>query len=282
MMPYRHEIFGEATRRLATAGVDDPAGDVGRLIDCAFGADKWHYGPSDPGDGEGGSIEWFWSALAAREQRRPVSQIIGRRMFFGRNFLINSAVMDPRPESETLVFEALGRKPSCILDVGTGSGCLLLTILAELPDAVGLGVDLHGNVLDVARRNSASLGLADRAKFAQSDWLSQVNGEFDLVVSNPPYVSEREYMQLAPEIREWEPRDSITVGQDGLCGYRSIARGTGRHLAANAELLVEIGAGQRSVVATIFRAEGFVDSGVAFDLDARERVLAFRYEKGQI
>ncbi len=279
MIPYARDIFAEATGRLKKVGVDNPAGDVGRLLEFAFGSERRHQGTLGCINGENDSLEWFWNALAERERRRPMSQIIGRRMFFGQNFLVNSAVLDPRPESEILVIEALARKPACILDIGTGSGCILLSILSELQNATGVGIDLHDNALDVARNNSMRLGLADRARFVRSDWLSEVTGKFDLVVANPPYVSESEYRRLAPEIRHWEPRDSITLGKDGLQGYRSIAGSVGQHLSVNAELLLEIGMGQCTRVSKIFREKGFVESGVSLDLDGRKRVLAFHDEQ---
>jgi release factor glutamine methyltransferase len=171
--------------------------------------------------------------VAQRAERRPVAQILGRRLFWGRDFAVTGDVLDPRPETETLVAAALaGPAPARILDLGTGSGAILLTLLAEWPDAVGTGTDASAAALVVAARNAEELGCAERARLVRTDWADGVDGPFDLVVCNPPYIPEAEIEGLSPEVRCHEPRMALTAGESGLEAYRRIAPHLPRLLGA--------------------------------------------------
>jgi release factor glutamine methyltransferase len=195
---------------------------------------------------------------AERLARRPVSRILGSREFWGRRFAVSPATLDPRPETETLIAAALeliaaqapGDRPVRILDLGTGTGAILLTLLAELPRATGLGVDICTGALAVAEANAAALGLADRARFQLSDWADAVTGSFDIVVANPPYIESAVIATLDPEVAHHDPRLALDGGADGLDAYRRMMRSlTARGLAS--AVAVEVGAGQADAVAAI-------------------------------
>ncbi|MCC6520333.1 MAG: peptide chain release factor N(5)-glutamine methyltransferase, partial [Tabrizicola sp.] len=213
-------------------------------------------------------------ALVARIARQPVAQITGRRLFWGLSFRVTRDVLDPRPETETLVAEALKVPFLKVLDLGTGTGCILLSCLKGMPMARGLGTDISDAALQVAVGNTRDLGLEARARFRKSDWFGQVTGAFDLIVSNPPYIAAEEMPALAPEVRDWEPHLALTPGGDGLDAYRTIARGAGARLLPGGRLLVEIGPTQGQAVAALFEAEGFAAIRILPDMDGRDRVVA--------
>jgi release factor glutamine methyltransferase len=216
----------------------------------------------------------FAAHVAARLARRPVSQILGRRAFWGRDFEVTTDVLDPRPETETLVALALrGAPPTRLLDLGTGSGALLTTLLCEWPQARGLGTDLSDAALAVAARNAARHGVAGRAALRRADWTQGIEGAFDLVVSNPPYIPEAEVAALAPEVRDWEPHQALTPGPRGLESFERIARGLAGLLAPQGRALLEFGAGQGEAVAGVFREAGFRQVALRPDLDGRKRVV---------
>ena len=266
-------LLAEAVQRLQGAGVEAPMRDARLLAAHALGIapDRLTLALGDPVPPA--AAEAFRLAVSRRAAREPVSHITGRRAFWGRDFAVSSDVLDPRPETETLIAAALERDFRTVLDLGTGSGCILLTLLAERPDATGTGCDVSDRALAVAQDNAARFGLAGRAGFLRSDWFSAVAGRFDLIVSNPPYIAEAEIAALAPEVRLWEPRAALTPGGDGLDAYRAIAAGAAAHLAPGGALLVEIGPTQAEAVGAILRAGGFARQAIRRDLDGRDRVI---------
>ena len=269
-------MLARASRRLALANVEDPAGDAARLL--AFAAEG-RCGCALPRDccvSSAGVRKRFEVAVEQRAIRRPVSQIIGKREFYGRSFLVDSSVLDPRPESELIVEQAARLRPSRVLDLGTGSGCLLLSILMECPAASGTGADCSASALAIAKRNAKRLGVRDRAEFVRSDWLESVSGEFDLIVSNPPYASAAEHARLQPEIRYWEPKEALTPGGDGTLGYRIISRGAFRHLTPDGRLALEIAPGLLAQVIRVFEKAGFRLESVLRDLAGLDRVVILR------
>lgn len=272
----RADLLREGARLLAAAEAPDPARDARVLMRWAAGLDGAALSArldEAPDPEEAGR---YVAALAARASRRPVAQITGARAFWGRDFEVTPEVLDPRPESETLIAAALDGPPAArVLDLGVGSGCLLLSLLAEWPEATGLGVDRSAAALAVAGRNAARLGVAGRAMLLESDWFAEVRGRFDLVVSNPPYVTAAEYDALDPEVRLWEPMGALTPGGDGLDAVRALAAGLAGALAPGGRALVEFGAGQQDAVAAIFAAAGFAGRLHA-DADGRPRVIALR------
>jgi release factor glutamine methyltransferase len=216
----------------------------------------------------------FQRYIQARLNRCPVSQIIGRRLFWGREFLVTGDVLDPRPETETLIALALeGKKPQTILDLGLGSGCILLSLLAEFPHAAGVGVDVSLAACAVAVRNAEKLNLLARADIRQSDWYENVSGKFDLVVSNPPYITESEMAELAPEVAKWEPEMALTPGGDGLAAYRVLAQGLSQVLAPEGVALFEFGHKQGLDVTAIFAAAGFDNLQLFDDMNGHGRII---------
>ena len=263
------------TARLQEAGIPDAPRDARLLLAHALGLAPDRLSLHLPDLLLPEAATRYDAALTARAARHPVSHITGRRAFWGRNFTVTPDVLDPRPETETLVAEALAQPFQRVLDLGTGSGAILLSLLADRPTSRGLGVDLSGSALDVARRNAHLLGITDRADFAISDWFSAVDGRFDLIVSNPPYIAEAEMAALSPEVLH-EPRMALTPGGDGLDAYRAIAGGARDHLAPEGRLMVEIGPTQARAVGALFAAAGLAQIDTLRDLDGRDRVVTAR------
>lgn len=268
--------LAEAVRHLAGAGIADPARDARRLLAHALGlpAARLTLVLGDPLTPAAAAA--FAAAIAERARHRPVAQITGSRSFWGRDFIVTADTLDPRPETETLVAAALARPAARVLDLGTGTGCILLSLLAEWPGATGLGTDVSAAALEVARRNAAALGLGDRAGFALADWAAGLSGSFDLIVSNPPYIAQDEIAGLSPDVREWEPMLALSPGGDGLAAYRTILPQAAALLVPDGRVLVEIGAAQGPAVAAIGRAAGFAAS-ILPDLDGRDRVVSLAF-----
>lgn len=268
------EALTQAVARLRAAGVDDPARDarglLAHVLELPAGRLTLHL-PDDMADAQ---LAAFTALTARRANREPVSHLIGTRAFYGREFSVTAAVLDPRPETETLIEQALARDFSTVLDLGTGSGCILLTLLAERPHAQGTGTDLSPEALAIAAQNAKRLSVQGRAGFAQGTWFEAVAAEatFDLIVSNPPYIAVKEMADLAPELGH-EPRMALTDEDDGLTAYRAIARAAPRHLSPGGRLLVEIGPTQAAAVTALFSEAGLADLHVQRDLDGRDRVV---------
>lgn len=270
-----NEALRAAIPRLAAAGIPDAPRDARALLAHAAGIapDRLTLHLADPLSPEAAAA--FDRAIARRADREPVSHITGRRLFWGRSFRVTPDTLDPRPETEILVSAALSEPFFKLLDLGTGTGCILLSCLADRPVARGLGTDIHPATLAVAEANARDLGLADRAGFLPSDWFAAVPGRFDLILSNPPYIAEGEMADLAPEVLR-EPRHALTPGGDGLDAYRAIARGAPARLMPQGRLIVEIGPTQGQAVAALFAAQGLQEIRILPDLDGRDRVVAAR------
>ncbi|PWE34171.1 peptide chain release factor N(5)-glutamine methyltransferase [Maritimibacter sp. 55A14] len=262
--------------RLRAADIPDPVGDARRLLAHALviPPGRLTLVLADPITNT--QAARFEDAIAARAARRPVSQITGRRAFWGREFITGPDVLDPRPETETLVAAALELEFARVLDLGTGSGCILLSLLADRPASHGTGTDRSAAALDVARRNAAALGLEDRATLVQADWFDAVEGPFDLIVSNPPYIAAGEMAGLDPEVRDWEPHEALTPGGDGLDAYRAILAAARGHMTPGGHLLLEIGPTQAGAVFALADAAGLRRAGLQRDMDGRDRVVHLR------
>lgn len=222
------------------------------------------------------------SALAARRlKREPVSRILGRKEFWSLSFDVTPDVLVPRPDTETVVEAALDhaaaaglrRRELRILDIGTGSGALVLALLHELPAAHGVATDLSAAAIDVARGNAERLRLAARCSFVVCNMADALQGRFDLVVSNPPYIARGAIATLEPEVRDYDPRLALDGGADGLDAYRAIAAAAPRLLARGGRLLLELGAGQSVPVSALIAAAGMSVLAVRTDLGSRPRVL---------
>ncbi|WP_323782339.1 peptide chain release factor N(5)-glutamine methyltransferase [Thalassovita sp.] len=256
------------------ANTDNPAREARLLLAHAAGVDQAGLIQLDISDFNTEVMSRYADLLQRRSVGEPVSKIIGYRDFWNHRFEISADVLDPRPDTETLVAAALkGPAPDRILDLGTGSGCILLSLLDEWPRATGIGSDLSDKALDVAQRNADTLKLTDRVAFMVSDWFSAIDGRFDLIVSNPPYISADEMRGLSREVLNHDPHLALTPGGDGLAPYRVIAAGVAEHLTETGRLLVEIGLHQGPDVSAIFRQAGFVNVETLPDLEGRDRVV---------
>jgi len=276
-MRARKALLRDGARILAAAGIDGPMREARLLMRWAGGLDGAALDDAlemPPGPEE--MARWR-DGLARRSRRAPFSHVVGRRRFWGREFRVGPDVLDPRPETETLIGEALRRGPfRRLLDLGTGSGCILLTLLAEWPEATGLGIDVSPGALACARSNAIALGVADRVDLREGDWLEGVNGRFDLIACNPPYVAADEMPTLAPEVRDHEPHVALTPGGDGLDAYRRIAGDMPARLDGDGLALFEIGPAREREVGGILAAAGLAVEAIVPDLDRRARVVVAR------
>ena len=218
-------------------------------------------------------LDRYAALLARRAAYEPVSKIIGRRAFWEHEFRVTPDVLDPRPDTEVLVAEAVSQPFTNILDLGTGSGCILISCLLAMPSAQGVGVDLSDAALAVAQDNAIQLGADKRARFIASDWFANVTGTFDLIVSNPPYIAADEMPHLSRDVLDWDPHLALTPGGDGLEPYRIIARHAPAHMTGNARLLVEIGPSQGQAVSAMFSRNGLSGVRILQDFDGRDRVV---------
>jgi len=262
-----------AVPRLRAAGIEDPARDARLLLAHAMGLPAARLTLHLSDEMTPPQAAAYEKVIAARTARKPVSQIIGNRLFWGRSFRVTPDTLDPRPETEILIVEALAAPFSHVLDIGTGTGCILLTLLAERPEAKGLGTDISAAALHVAAANAEALGLAARAVFRRADWLEGVTGRFDLIVSNPPYIALQDMPGLAPEVRDHEPHQALTDGGDGLAAYRALAAQALPSLTPGGRLIVEIGPTQGQAVADLLRRAQFDGIRILPDLDGRDRVV---------
>lgn len=265
-----------AVPRLAAAGIDEAARDARRLLAHAMAIDPARLTLHLPDPLPPEAAARFEAALAARLARQPVGQIVGERLFWGRRFRVTRDTLDPRPETEGLIEAALAEPFATVLDLGTGTGCIAVTLLAERPAAHGIATDLSPAALAVAAENAAALGVASRLELRLSDWFAAVPERVDLILSNPPYIAADEMAALAPEVRLWEPHLALSPGGDGLDAYRAIARGAPAHLRPGGRLLLEIGAAQGRAVAGLVEAAGLARVSVLPDLDGRDRLVSAR------
>lgn len=270
-------LLAEGQSRIAASGSASPLLDARLLLQHATGLSREDM-ILDPGRTVAtAAADHFRRMIRRREGREPVSRILGGREFYGRMFTVTPDVLDPRPDTEALIDAALAiMEPGCrILDLGTGSGAIAITLLAERPDATGVATDVSAAALAVAQENARSLGVADRLGFALGPWFEPVTGRFGLIVSNPPYIRHDEIASLAPDVRDFDPHAALDGGPDGLAPYRHIARDAGRFLTGGGRVLVEIGAGQANDVAAIFAACGFQEAVRRLDLGGHVRCLGF-------
>lgn len=264
-----------AVQALAEAGIPDAAADARHLLAHALGVSRDRLiliGP-DPMPIE--AQESLDRLLARRIAREPVARITGQRLFWGRSFAVTPDVLDPRADTETLIATALeGAAPTRLLDLGTGSGAIALTLLAEWPQARAVATDISPAALAVAARNASALDVADRLELLLSDWFTGITGRFDLILSNPPYIAADEMPGLAPEVLLHDPSMALSPGGDGLAPYRIIAAQASAYLAAEGRVMVEIGWKQGAAVKAIFASAGWRDLRLIRDMEGRDRVLS--------
>lgn len=232
----------------------------------------------------------FDALIARRAAGEPVARLVGGREFWGMDFALDGHTLVPRPDSETVVQAALdlidggpGRAAALrICDLGTGSGCLLVALLRELPNAFGVGVDLDPGAAAAARANARRNAVAERAVFLAGGWAEAIAGGCDVIVANPPYICSDDILDLEPEVARHEPRLALDGGADGLSAYRDMVPSAVRALAPGGVLVAEFGEGQRAAVERVLRGAGLRPAGVWRDLAGRERAVAARRAKSRV
>lgn len=276
-----HQLRRTAEARLREAGVDTPDLDARLLVEHALGltrSDLFARANDSIPDSDAARVLTLVERRAARE---PVGRILGHREFWTIDLALNPDTLEPRPDTETLV-EAVLRSlpdrsaPLRLLDLGTGTGCILLALLAELPDATGVGVDLSPGAVAAATGNAARNGLVERARFQTGNWGAGLAERFDVVVSNPPYIPSADIATLDPEVREHDPLRALDGGADGLDAYRIIAGQMPDLLRPGGLAGLEVGQGQAADVAGLLAAAGLEPVGVFRDLGGVERCVLAR------
>ncbi len=268
-----------AGARLTAAGIDQPAIDARLMLEAAAGVSRTDILTDPQRELTAEQVQMLEDFLARRERREPVSHILGRKGFWKIMLTVSRDVLTPRPDTETVVEVALAafpelHKPISILDLGVGSGAILLAILAERPAAKGLGVDISDEALAVARENAANLDLNTRCALLRGDWTTGLGDEtFGLVVANPPYIPTDVIESLDPEVRDHEPRLALDGGPDGLDAFRLLAPEILRVLRPGGVFAVEIGHDQAPAVEALFRGAGALNVQTVRDLADRDRCV---------
>ncbi len=271
------EMLAEAARVLESAGIESPRREARLLLAHAVCIDQavllrdLHAPLIAPG---------FAALVQRRAAREPLALITGRQEFWSLEFAVSADTLIPRADSEAVVEAALAASARWdlhrVLDLGTGTGCLLLAVLAERPDATGIGVDRSEGAARLARRNAMALGLGNRAAFLCGDWATALNARFDLVLSNPPYIESADIAGLMPEVARYEPRRALDGGADGLDAYRSIVAALPGLLTPDGVAVLEVGIGQAEAVGAIAAAQGLALGGVRDDLSGVARAVTLR------
>ena len=270
--------LAEAAAQLSSAGIPDARREARLLLAAALDWDAARvlgFPESEMTTAAGARL---LTLLARRSAREPISRILGHREFWSLRFELSPDTLDPRPDSETLIEAALALledrdRAYRVLDLGTGTGCLLLALLSELPRAIGTGVDLSDAALEMARRNAAALGLGTRAQFLCGNWGDPVSGAWDIILANPPYIASDDIDRLSPEVARFEPRSALDGGGDGLSAYRLLAPAIARLLAPRGLAVIEIGTGQAQEVAALMAGAGLALRAIRHDLSGVDRCL---------
>jgi release factor glutamine methyltransferase len=274
----RREAISFGAARLQAAGIETPRLEARLLLAQAMGTTPEMLLADADRVADSSRYE---ELLQRREAHEPMALILGRREFWSMEFAVSDATLVPRPDSEALIEAACAafpegtRPPDRILDLGTGTGCLLLAVLAEFPTAFGVGLDLSMAAASLARRNAVMLGFGDRTAFVVGDWAGALAGRFDLVIANPPYVATAEIAGLMPEVALYEPRGALDGGIEGLDAYRALVPALPALLASAGVAVFEIGSGQAAAVETLAAGVGLTTSQLP-DLAGTPRAIVLR------
>ncbi len=263
------------TERLKAAGIEEPRREARLILAAALGTDAAGLMARDTVD-----QALYEPLVARRAAREPLAYITGHKEFWGLDFAVSPATLIPRPDTETLVEAVLesGLQPRLVLDLGTGTGCLLLALLHEFVSTYGVGVDINEEAAALARRNAQALGLGARAAFLAGSWADSLDQKFDLVLSNPPYIEHATLKTLMPEVQNFEPATALDGGADGLAAYRAIISALPRILAPHGLAVLELGVGQAISVSEFAASAGF-RTEIRRDLAGIERAAALRFCK---
>lgn len=270
---------------LQASGSQSPDLDVRLLAQNAFGISALDLVVRQDMEIDAISLERFNAMIARRENAEPVHRILGEREFYGLTFKLSAATLEPRPDTEALIELALPflqevsriKNAPQILDMGTGTGAIVITLLHKIANAKAVAVDISEEALNTAMLNAQAAGVDKRLKILQSDWLSNVSGQFDMIVSNPPYIPHHEIAALACDVKNYDPVIALDGGKDGLDFYRALALNAANHLYKNGMVCVEIGAGQYQDVEAIFSNQDFELIQSAQDLGGHERAMLFKW-----
>ena len=269
------DLLAQGAMRLREAGQGDGARDARRLLAHVLDVPMARLTLLMPDPVSAAQQATYLALIKRRAAHEPVSHLTGTRQFYGRSFCVGPDVLDPRPETEILVQAALDVPFERVLDIGTGSGCILLSLLAAQPEATGVGTDISQPALEVAARNARLLNLDTRVGFLQSAWFDRVIGVFDLIVSNPPYIAADEMAALVPEL-SYEARCALTDDGDGLEAYRIVTARARTFLKPQGWLMFEHGPTQAAAIQAMFQTAGFGEISTRPDLDGRDRVTLGR------
>ena len=268
------ELLTAGQAKLRECGISDPVRDARLLLADCLELRTQNLNLLDNSCISEIKISKFWRMINERCKRKPVSKILGYRSFWGRDFEINENVLDPRGDTETLIELILDCNFENMLELGTGSGAIAITVLAERPEVTCVATDISQYALNTARTNSKRHGVQSRLKLLYSNWFDKVSGSFDIIVSNPPYISSKEYAQLSAEVLKYDPKISLTLGGDGLEAYREILSQALEKLSKNGHIFLEIGYTQANAVGHLFKEAGFQQIKVHKDLGSRDRVIS--------
>ena len=268
------ELLTASQAKLRECGISDPVRDARLLLADCLELRTQNLNLLDNSCISEIKISKFWRMINERCKRKPVSKILGYRSFWGRDFEINENVLDPRGDTETLIELILDCNFENMLELGTGSGAIAITVLAERPEVTCVATDISRYALNTARTNSKRHGVESRLKLLYSNWFDKISGSFDIIVSNPPYISSKEYAQLSAEVLKYDPKISLTLGGDGLEAYREILSQALEKLSKNGHIFLEIGYTQANAVGHLFKEAGFQQIKVHKDLGSRDRVIS--------
>ena len=272
-MQYR-EIYRQGVSVLEKAGIDEAALDARLLLEDTCGTDRTTLYAHGERELSGAEEAQYLRKLDDRAARIPLQHIVGTTEFMGLTFEVNQDVLCPRPDTEVLVEEVLRylHDGMRILDIGTGSGCILLSLLHYSNDCQGIGADISGKALLLARKNAERLS-AENVCFIKSNLFEKIEGKFEIIVSNPPYIRSDEIESLMPEVRDHEPHPALDGGEDGLFFYREITGKAGKYLSGGGMLFYEIGCEQGEAVKSIMEGQGFREVRVVKDFSGLDRVV---------
>jgi len=278
------DAITSAIQQLKDASIDNPPLDARFLIMHALGFDRTQLLVQSERLLTEDEVSRIQALINRRVTHEPVARIMGEREFWGLAFGLNEATLDPRPDSETLIEMALkpiiNRDESLrLLDLGTGTGCLLLALLHELSNATGLGIDTAPRAIEQAETNAKRLGLEKRAAFRVNNWLENIDEVFDLIISNPPYIAQKDIPTLMPEVREYDPALALNGGEDGLIAYRHLIPQLPRYLKANGRVVFEVGKDQAEPIAALLKRNEFKDITSRHDLGGIERCITATIDK---
>ncbi len=275
-----HSLLSEVRTMFTQAGIVDASSDARTLVAGVIGFNGTELITRDRDIVSSDNVDRVLAAVHRRLNGEPVHRILGQREFYGMTFALSPETLEPRPDTEVLVDTLLELLQGCqeplrILDMGTGTGIICISLLANLPNSTGIALDISADAVATARRNAAENGVGERLDVRLSNWFDNVTGRFDVIVSNPPYIASAHIADLDREVREFDPMAALDGGADGLAAYRAIARSAGQFLAPEGIVGLEIGWDQRLSVTRLFEENGFRLLAEARDYGGQDRVLVF-------